>query len=243
GGGRTRSADFVHRQRALLSKPAFKALTALTTLAVAAAVLWFSPVGKKTPTAKTESAPGLSQAEAEEQEEKKAAAQKKKKQEQDARQEEEKGALRKKPLQNALFADSQSKVLTDRYTVPKGYRLVFKTAQITASGTETSTLLLKVGGKPLASTSTQNAQDVTPKTPVVVKAGDTVDLILECKAPPPTADGEKPDGGAGGDGSSSGAGDGAADTAACTATALISGDLVPLDGPFSEPDPSRPSAS
>ncbi|MDJ0466205.1 hypothetical protein [Streptomyces sp. H27-C3] len=246
GEEQTRSADFVHRQRALLPKPVFKALTVLTALVVAAAVLWFSPAGKKTPTAKTESAPGLSQADAVEQKEKKAAAREKEQEEKDKRQEEAEGALRKKTLQKALFVDSESKVLTDRYKVPKGYRLVLKTAQITASGTETSTLLLEAGGKPLASMSTRSAQDFTPKTPVVVKAGDTVTLTLDCKAPPPPADDEKPDTEAGGgsdDGDGSGAGGGSGETAACTATALVSGDLVPLEGPFSEPDPSRPSAS
>ncbi|MFE0104590.1 hypothetical protein [Streptomyces sp. NPDC059009] len=247
-GDQAHSTDFVHRQRALLSKAAFKALTALTALLIAAAVLWFSPIGKKTPTAKTESAPGLSQADAVEQKEKKAAAQEKKQKEKAEREEEEEGAPRKKTLQKALFVDSKSKALTDRYQVPKGYRLVFKTAQITASGTETSTLLLKAAGKPLASMSTQKAEDVTPKSPVVVKAGDTVTLALDCKAPPPPADGERPgDNGAGSGGAGSGEKEsgrpGPADPAACTATALLSGELVPLDGPFSEPDPTRPSGS
>ncbi|MFD3944877.1 hypothetical protein [Streptomyces sp. NPDC058579] len=231
GGEQERGASFVHRQRALLPKPLFKALVALAAVVVAAAVLWFSPVGKKTPAAKTESAKGPSQAEAVEQAEKKADAQEKEQKELEEKQAEAVGALRKQPLQTSLFVDSKSRKTSARYKVPKGYRLVLKTVQITASGPETGTLLLNAAGQPLASMGTHNAKDFTPKAPVSVKAGSAITLDLDCTAaPPPPA---PSNGGAGAP--SAGPGDGAAAT--CTATALVSGDLVPLEGPFAEPDP------
>ncbi|MFJ8312928.1 MULTISPECIES: hypothetical protein [unclassified Streptomyces] len=225
-----RTAEFVHRQRPLLPKRAMKALIALTAVVVAAVALWLSPVGGKKPTVKTESVKGPSQVEAVQQAEKKAADEKKKQEEDQKKQEEqakkekdEAGALKKKPLDGvSLSTDSKAKKLKDEYTVPKGYRLVLKAVQITAAGPTTGTLVLKAGTQQLVTTPVAAPQSPSAMPPPL-REGERISLQLNCLAPT--------SGGA----SSPSAPPGLQPTD-CMATAVLTGDLIPLKGPNAEPE-------
>ncbi|WP_438297516.1 COG1470 family protein [Streptomyces sp. HUAS TT7] len=223
-----RTAEFVHRQRPILPKRAMKALIALTAVAVAAVALWLSPVGGKKPTVKTESNKGPSQVEAVQQAEKKAADEKKKqaddqkKQEEQAKKEkDEAGAPKKKPLDAvSLSTDSKAKKLTDEYTVPKGYRLVLKAVQITATGPATGSLVLRAGTQQLVTTPVTAPQSPSAMPPSL-KAGEKISLLLNCPAP------------AGGGAPSPSVPPGPQPTD-CMATAALTGDLIPLTGPNAE---------
>ncbi|MEU2834779.1 hypothetical protein ABZ667_40135 [Streptomyces lavendulae] len=219
--GQERSATFVHHQRPLVPKPALKVLITLTAASMAASVLWLSPVGGTQPEAKTESAKGPSQVEAAEQAEKDAA--KKKQEEKEQRDAVAAGALQKSRLNTSLVVTSKNGKVRDKYTVKKGYRLVVKTIQITASGPATGTLLLHAGSQQLASMGVAGAKDFTPTVPVSLDENEKLALSLDCPASsadgPPVSPPAAP----------------TASAAACTATAVVSGELLPLKGPFAEP--------
>lgn len=219
----TRTADFVHRQRPFLPKPALKVLIALTAAAVAAVALWFSPLGGKEPEVETESAKGPSQVESVRQAEKSAEAKAKEKEDRQKKDDEQAGALRKKQVQESLFVTSEGRRLDDAYRVAKGYRLVLKSVQITASGPAEGNLLLSAGPRPLATLNLDKADEYALKSPVKLTAGEKLTLRLECgtdqgrsgASPSPSAPSAP---------------------AACKGTAVIAGELVPLKGPFAEPD-------
>lgn len=226
-----RVVTFTHRQRPVLPKPALRAVIALTAATAAATALWFSPLGGQRPKAETETAPGPSQEQAREQTQKRAAEAEKEQADKKIQEQEAVGALRKKQLQYSLFVNSMKGKREDVYTVGKGYRLVVKTVQITASGPATGIVILKAGNRPLASMGADKAKDYTPPTPLSLRQGSELAINLECetasdyphgtptpKIPKPS---ESP----------------APPALGCTATAVITGDLVPLDGPFAEPEP------
>lgn len=234
--GQEHTVAYVHRQHPLVPKPALKALIAVTALLVAFVTLWFSPVGGKKPEAKTETAKGPTQLDEVKKAEKQAADQKKKdeeKQEEDEKKAEkdkaEKGALKKKPFQKSLSVDTKKKRTSDTYTVEKGYRLLLKTVQMSASGPDNATVFLTAGGDPLQTTNVKNIKDYTPQAPRSLKEGEKLTVQMDCPAeapaPTPSASGTPS----------------APPAAACNATAVVVGELIPLTGPNAEPD--KPSAS
>ncbi|MGW6412614.1 hypothetical protein ACWF95_36330 [Streptomyces vinaceus] len=224
---------FTHRQRPVLSKPALKAVVTLTAAVAAATALWFSPLGGQRPKARTETAPGPSQEQAREQTQQQAAEAEKEQADKKNKEQEAVGALRKKQLQYSLFVNSGKGKREDVYVVGKGYRLVVKTVQVTASGPATGVVILKAANRPLASMGVDKAKDYTPPTPLSLQQGSELALDLECEvasaypndATTPTLKVPKPSESP------------APRAPGCTATAVITGDLVPLEGPFAEPDP------
>ncbi|MGW5119666.1 hypothetical protein ACWEQ8_30105 [Streptomyces noursei] len=234
------AATFTHRQRALLPKAVLKALIALVGALVAFVVLWISPVGGKKPQAETESAKGPSQVQAVQEEQKKAAAAKKQeekkaeeKKAQEEKKEKEAGALKKKDFQESLVADTKTGRPIAEYEVPKGYRLSVKSVQLTAVGPPTGIVVLKAGSTQLASFGVNNVKEVTVPATVSPKEKEKFALRLDCPAPPTgtPSTGPSPSGGP-----STPAAPSAAPTSptTCTATALITGELIPLSGPNAE---------
>jgi cytoskeletal protein RodZ len=228
-----RTASFVHRQHPILPKPVLKALIALTAVVIALVALWISPVGGEKPKAETETAKGPSQVaevkKAEKREaDKKEKEEKKKKDDEDKAQKEreEAGALKKKPFQTSLAADTKKNKPVAEYTVEKGYRLVVKTVQMSASGPENGTVFLSAGTQQLQSTSVNNVKDYTPSARLSLKEDQKLTLRLDCPAPPPAGPAPTP----------SASGPPAPSVTSCTATAVVTGDLIPLKGPNAEPD-------
>ncbi|MFF4606426.1 hypothetical protein ACFY12_27310 [Streptomyces sp. NPDC001339] len=230
-----RRENFTFEQRPLLTKRAVKALTALAAAAVAGTVLWMSPVGGGEPKAQTVSADGPSQ-----QEQAKAAEQKtakdearKKKDEEKQKQEKEKAAEeakapKKKPLQRSLVVKLQGGTGQDALTVAKGYRLKLSAIQITAAGPPTATLTLTAGTLPLATMNLDKAKDFTPKTPVVIQEGQTVRLTVRCPAGGGTGPSVSPPSSASPDGGTARA------PTDCSVIALVTGEQIPNQGPFSK---------
>ncbi|MEJ8632149.1 hypothetical protein [Streptomyces sp. MS2.AVA.5] len=223
---------FVHRQRPIMPKPALRAAIALAAAVVATTALWLSPVGGQRPKAKTESAKGPSQEQAREQTQKQAAAAAKAEADKESQKQEQASSLRKQNLQYSLFVDSVKGPREDTYTVRDGYRLVVKTVQITASGPATGIVILKAGIRPLASMGVDRTRDYTPPTPLSLKEGAKLAIDLDCETaaksphdatsepdrpPLPPAPSTLP-------------------ATGCTSTAVITGELVPLEGPFAEPE-------
>ncbi|MFZ3491970.1 hypothetical protein ACODT5_01785 [Streptomyces sp. 5.8] len=230
------SASFTHRQRPLLPKPALKALIAVVTALVAFAVLWISPVGGKKPKVESESAKGPSQVEAVQEEEKKDAEAKKQeeeKAEKEKKDQESAGAPKKKDVQESLVADTKTGKPVAEYVVPKGYRLSVKTVQLTAAGPLTGVVILKAGSTQLASFGANSVKDVPVPPTVSPKEKEKLTLQLDCPAPPSGAPSTGPS--ASGSPSAPPAPP-SAPTAptTCTATALFTGQLIPLSGPNAE---------
>ncbi|MFK0202761.1 COG1470 family protein [Streptomyces lavendulae] len=237
-GTQERTCAFVHRRRPVLTKPALKALIALIVALVAFAVLWISPVGGKRPEANSESAKGPSQLEAVRQAEKETAEGREKEREEKERQEREQadaGAPKKKPFRLSLTTDTKAGEPTDTLTVDKGYRLVVKTVQITSSGPANGTLILRTGKERLVSQSITAAKDYTPAAPLSL--AENGKLILEVTCPPAATSPSQPPAG-----SPEAAPSGPVD---CLATAVVTGELIPLRGPDAEPanGPSAPPSS
>ncbi|GHF35905.1 COG1470 family protein [Streptomyces morookaense] len=237
--GQERTVDYVHRQHPLVPKPVLKALIAVTALLVAFAALWFSPVGGKKPEAKTETAKGPTQLDEVKKAEQQAADKQKKDEEKQKEDEkkakkdkEEAGAPKKEQFQRSLTVDTKNKKTSDvdAYTVRKGYRLVVKSVQLSASGPDTGTLYLKAGNQQLLSTGVKNVKDFTPSAPLSLKEGRKLALQVDCPVgtPVPSA-------------SASGA-PFAPPATSCTATANVVGELIPLTGPNAEPEPSQASS-
>ncbi|MFI5672688.1 hypothetical protein [Streptomyces sp. NPDC051704] len=222
------SASFTHRQRPLLPKAALKVLIAAVTALVAFAVLWISPVGGRKPEADTESAKGPSQVEAVQEEQRKEAdakGQEEEKAEQEKKARESAGALKKRPFQESLVADTKAGRPVAEYAVPKGYRLAIKSVQLTAGGPPTAFLFLRAAGVQLASVGVNSVKDVTVPPTLSPKENEKLTLELDCPAPP--------------SGPPASAGPSAPPTpptapTTCTATALIVGELIPLTGPNAE---------
>lgn len=232
GDGQENTVSYAHRQPPLVPKPVLKAAVAAVALLVAFAALWFSPVGGGKPEAKTETAKGPSQLDEVEKQEKKTADREKKDEEKKKADEEkeekekaEKGALKKKPLQKSLSVRTKKDKATDAYTVPRGYRLVVRTVQMSANGPDSATVLLTAGSRPLQSTGVKNIKDFTPAAPLSLPEGRKLTLRIECPPPVPPS------------GSAS-----APPAAACIATATVVGELIPLKGPNADPRNSAASS-
>ncbi|MFK0294767.1 hypothetical protein ACIQU6_30445 [Streptomyces sp. NPDC090442] len=237
--GQECTVSYVHRQRPFLPKPALKTLIVLGTVAIAFAAVWISPLGGKKPGAQTESAKGPPQVEAVREAEKKEAEKEKKKQQQEKdaeeKAEQEKdaaGALKKKPFQTSLTADTRKNKPAAAYKVDKGYRLEIKTVQLSASGPEGATVFLAAGAQQLLTTGINNIKDYTPPAPLSLKENENLTLRVDCTATPPT----------GGPALTPSTGPTPSTppppATGCIATAVVVGQLIPLKGPNAEPDKS-----
>ncbi|MGW1076930.1 COG1470 family protein [Streptomyces sp. NPDC002537] len=226
------TVSFVHRQRPLIPKPALKVLTVAVAGLVAFAALWMSPIGGKKPKPQTESAKGPSQVEQVQQQEKQTADEKKKddeKKDKAKKEKEEEGAPKKQEFSRSLSTYSKSGRLKDTYVVKKGYRLVVKTVQITASGPATGSVILSTGTEDLSTQNIAGIKDFTPAATLSLEAGEKLILKLVC-APPQANGGSAP--------APSGSGAPLAPSDSM-ATAVVTGELIPLTGPNAEPDKSQ----
>lgn len=244
-GEEERTTWFVHRQRPLVPKPVLKAAVALTAAVVAAVGLWFSPVGGTQPGAKTETAKGPSQAEAVRQEAKKAAENKRKAEERKKQEEERASAPKKEQIHYSLHVESRNGKKKDQYQVRKGYRLRVQSVQISGAGPKTGIVFLKVGARPLVSTGVTQAKDYTPAAPLSLNEREQLVLELSCPAPPPHTPSPAPTpSGSGAPSAPAAPPPPPAPPADCAATAVVTGELIPLKGPFAEAtDPPAGAAS
>ncbi|MFI1166312.1 hypothetical protein ACH4UM_22590 [Streptomyces sp. NPDC020801] len=229
GKAAARETVFTYRRRPVLTTGGSKAAMVLLATVVAGAALWMSPVGGGTRAPRTQTAAGPAQLEQVNDAAAKARQEEQKKAEEKQKSQEAAQAPKKRQLQQPLFVQTTAGSKDSAYTVKKGYRLLLTTVQITAAGT--GTLLLSAGDKPLGSLSLSQAKDITPKVPVVVQEGGTVRMTVQC------AEGANPSAAAlpsasPSPGSSAGAG-------TCTATALVTGELIPDKGPFSKDDTAQ----
>ncbi|MFJ6054573.1 hypothetical protein [Streptomyces sp. NPDC092307] len=228
-----REVSFVHHQRPLLPKAVLKAVVVLLALLVAFGALWLSPAGGGKPKVTSESAKGPSQLEAVRQAEKESADASGKEREEEQKQQEAQGALKKKPFRHSLTADSAAGRPAGTYTVEKGYRLSVKTVQITSSGPASGTLVLKAGSDQLVSVGLATSMDYTPAASLSLRQGSDLLLRVDCPVSPapPTASPTASPAASGGP------------APACLATAVVTGELIPLSGPDSEPIDAPPSAA
>ncbi|MFF3747717.1 COG1470 family protein [Streptomyces kronopolitis] len=231
--GEVRTDSFTYLQRPFLTKRALKIATMLAALGIAAVAVWISPLGGGTPKLKTESIKGATQEQQVKAQEVKAAAQKAKgkKEEEKKEQEQKKAAekkkaedeaLKKKPLQQSLYVPVGKNV--DTYMVGKGYRLMLTAVQLTAAGPGDATLLLTAGKQVLATTTLDKASEFKLNEPVKVLQEQPLQLIINCPVPHSSA--SRPP-------------DERLTPSTCTATALLTGELIPLQGPYSK-DNSTP---
>ncbi|MFI9650031.1 hypothetical protein ACIHAA_27575 [Streptomyces sp. NPDC052040] len=222
--GRERSVSYVHRQHPLVPKPVRKALIVGTALLIALVTLWFSPLGGKKPEARTETAKGPTQHDEVKASEKKSEDKKKEEEKKAEKDREAEGALEKEQFQTSLSVDTKNNKETAAYLVRRGYRLKVKTVQLSASGPDNATVFLRAGEQQLLSQGVKNLRDFTPSAALSLDEGRKLMLQMECPVgapvPDPSASGFPSD----------------PPAVACAATAVVVGELIPLEGPHAEPE-------
>ncbi|WP_432000540.1 hypothetical protein [Streptomyces sioyaensis] len=233
-GDANRERAFTYRRRPLLTPGASRVAMVLGAAVLAAAALWISPLGGGTRMPRTQTAAGPAQLDQVNAAEAKARQEQQKKAEDERKNEQADKAPKKRELQHPLFVQTTSGTKNSAYTVEEGYQLRLTTVQITAAGT--GVLLLSADGKPLGSVPLSQAKDITPKIPVVVREGRKVRMTVQCAEGTSPAIPTLP---------SASVSPSAVPTAgveACTATALVTGELIPDKGSASKDDAAKEGA-